>query len=197
MELRPKIHIYDRRELGVLFFLAVVVSLFSFTLGIHMGRRAGSETEKAAAAEPVAIAHDVEPPPSSQDLNQQARTAHQVADQALDQTLHDEVMKTGIKLEKGHQLELPDTVRAHAQPQGKFTLQVGSYPSEADAQKKIEGLEAKGLKPFLRSVEISGKGSWYRVYIGGFASKLTAEAEGTDLQSQHKIDSFIVANLPE
>lgn len=80
-------------------------------------------------------------------------------------------------------------------PEGRFTLQIGSYPSIREAKDQVDSMEALGLQPVLRVAEIKGKGKWFRVYLGGFSSRDDAEKAGEGYRSQHVIDSFIVAKM--
>ncbi|MGE0614530.1 MAG: SPOR domain-containing protein [Bacteriovoracia bacterium] len=84
---------------------------------------------------------------------------------------------------------------ARPAPSGKFTIQVGSFPSLDDARPNAEVLETRGLKPFIRSAEVSGK-KWYRVYLGGYPTKKAAEEAGTKWVHAHAFESFIVSKMP-
>ncbi|HTL12557.1 MAG TPA: SPOR domain-containing protein, partial [Bdellovibrionota bacterium] len=142
----------------------------------------------------------------------------------LFQELHEEVGKSGVQLSPGRQVKLPQNSVADAKgkPQaeaaphgdgtsgttkdsetaavegagGKFTLQVGSYPAEAEAKTKAADLEKRGLHPFIRSAELPGKGRWYRVYLGGYASEGEAQKDGLKHRQAREFDSFIVARMP-
>jgi cell division septation protein DedD len=76
---------------------------------------------------------------------------------------------------------------------GKFSLQIGSYPHEKEAKFRMETLEGLGLKPFFRTAELPGKGTWYRVFIGGYPSKDAAEKAGQQYRKKHVIESYIVS----
>jgi len=54
-----------------------------------------------------------------------------------------------------------------------FSLQVGSYPSEALAKENIAKMDKK-QDAFVQAATVNGK-QWYRVYIGKFKSKREAE----------------------
>ena len=198
--------------------------------------------------------------PNRQELTEQAKGAQQAADESLNQALHDEVARTGIKLDTPRQLALPektisknggattgsppvveetapvkaapapgvpaasaaheaatapdkgtypariesdsapkpgnaevDAVALHRPaPEGRFTIQIGSYPVLEEARDQSDSLEALGLKPYMRPANVRGK-QWYRLYVGGFATKDAAEKMGTRYVSQHMIEAYIVA----
>jgi cell division septation protein DedD len=81
------------------------------------------------------------------------------------------------------------------EPSGKYTLQVGSYPTEEEAKERVDSLREHGLNPFLRLAEVKGLGRRYRLFVGGFASREEAEKSGKEYQAQHVIHSFLVSNL--
>ncbi len=56
-----------------------------------------------------------------------------------------------------------------------FVVQVSSWQSQAKASSEVERLKRQGLNAFIQRAEIPGRGTWYRVRVGGFTS--VAEAE--------------------
>lgn len=221
MDQRQKLFIYDRKEMAVLVLLGIMVALFAFTLGVHLGKRVGSNNlaEHAAEATPAQTVADAIP--DRQDFVEQSDGVANAVDETLNQALHEEVARTGIKLDTPRQVELPtETVSKNAgatdlgsrrpepsvelkaiaaasrpSPNGKFTLQVGSHRALTDAKEQIEALESLGEKPFLRPVMLEKKGKWYRVYVGGFESSSEAERAGEMFKSKQVIDSYLVANM--
>lgn len=77
----------------------------------------------------------------------------------------------------------------------KYALQVGSYKTANEAATLVNELQAHSLEPWVQEVNLPGKGKWYRVYLGRFASKVEAEQMGTRYQNQHIIQSFVLALL--
>jgi cell division septation protein DedD len=153
--------------------------------------------------------------PNRQELTEQSKGAQQAADESLNQALHDEVARTGIKLDSPKQVQLPEKTKSaestaaaptkHSEkvesaaftreaPQGKFTLQIGSFPTLEEARDQADSLEAMALKPFMRPAEVKGK-RWYRVYVGGFNTLDAAEKTGAGYLSQRMIEGFIVTKM--
>lgn len=200
--------------MGVLVLLAVLVASFAFTLGVHMGKRVGTKTVVESHAQDAhSVETAVDSVPSRHELQEQTKAAHQNLDETLSQALHDEVARTGIKLDTPRQIDLPEGVRKTKElasvvleeieaakrvpPVGRFTLQIGSYPSVHEAKDQVDSMEALGLKPVLRAAEIKGKGRWFRVYLGGFPNKDEAEKAGEGYRGQHVIESFIVVSAEQ
>lgn len=205
--------------MGVLLLLGVMVAFFAFTLGVHLGKRVSPHPLAAGdshSAEPAATLPDQVP--HRQEIQDQAKATAASVDEALGQALHDEVVRTGIKLDFPRQVNLPDKVKKvstrpaeapksslpqpetieafkRASPQGQFTLQIGSYTSIQDAKDQVDAVEALGLKPYLRSAEVRGRGQWYRIYLGGYETKEQAQAAGEKYRGQHVLESFVISKM--
>jgi cell division septation protein DedD len=79
-------------------------------------------------------------------------------------------------------------------PEGKFTVQVGSYPSQADATLRLEQLRKQGFPYAYTSVKELGdkKEPWYRVWLGYFQDPESAKAGGELLQQRGEVKSYLV-----
>jgi cell division protein FtsN len=120
MERKQRFFIYDGKEMGVLLLLGVMVAVFAFTLGVHLGKRVGPKgalSPVAGDAELVATSSDKNP--NRQELNEQSKGAQQAADESLNQALHEEVARTGIKLDTPRQVQLPE--KPHSENAGATT----------------------------------------------------------------------------
>jgi cell division protein FtsN len=133
MEKKQRFFIYDRKEVGVLMLLGVMVAVFAFTLGVHLGKRVTGKAAPAGHATPTLGVSPVAEVPATAETEQAmvqptAVPSAMVAasEDAVNQATHDEVTRTGIKLEDTRQLELPEKtksknagathLRPHAQP---------------------------------------------------------------------------------
>lgn len=249
MEQKQRFFIYDRKEMGVLLFLGVMVAAFAFTLGVHLGKKVGPLAVVQGLGDAEGVPTLPDKIPNRQELTEQAKGAQQAADESLNQALHDEVARTGIKLDTARQLALPDNtvsknggattgspvvVEEHgpakvvpvsqpqvekstfpakiesdsitrsappevdavalhrSAPEGRFTLQIGSFPVLDEARDQSDSLEALGLKPYMRPATVRGK-QWYRLFVGGFNTKDAAEKMGTRYVSQHMIEAYVVS----
>ena len=77
---------------------------------------------------------------------------------------------------------------------GKYTVQVASYATEAEAKTQAEVLKGKGYSAFFVPAEIKGK-TWYRVSIGLFSDHKTATNYRTELLSTNAVPSAIVQKI--
>lgn len=68
---------------------------------------------------------------------------------------------------------------------GPWTLQVASHQTKAQADKQLAALIAKGIRAYMVEATVGGRGTWYRVRVGHFASREAAT---------HYLDEFKRAN---
>lgn len=237
MEKKQRFFIYDRREALVLILLGIMVAVFAFTLGVHLGKKAGGKEASSSPSVATELVPNVHDNPTREEMNERDREARaqasqeggasSPADDSLSQALHDEVARTGVKLDSPKETELPTETKSKVggattgapapreirpapksapttasekysatESKLRFTLQIGSYANQAEAQAKAKEADSHGLKSFVQSAEIRGKGIWYRVHVGSFASKEEAERVGQDYRSKSWIPDFIVTHSP-
>ena len=76
----------------------------------------------------------------------------------------------------------------------QYTVQVGSFPTAADAEKTTNSLQARGYKAISTEATISGK-KWYRVQVGIFNSLSEAQVYKKELVEQNHIANAIVSRI--
>lgn len=121
---KRKIFIYDRKEVGILGLLGVVVALFAFTLGVHLGKQVVPKAADTHAAneslEPVDAAKEQNP--NRNEIANEVKNVPGAVDETLEQNLRDEVAKTGIQI---------DPVAAVVAGKAMFTSDGTSVSAEA------------------------------------------------------------------
>ena len=80
-----------------------------------------------------------------------------------------------VTLDEPAQVEVPEA-SMRDQVRGKFTIQLGSYQSIADAQSFADGFRVRGYKVIVNEVELNGRGIWFRVSLGIFDSVSEAKS---------------------
>ncbi len=231
---RQRFYIYGRKEVGVLLLLGTVVAIFAFTLGVHLGKKVGLEGPGGPTTEAEPLGTTGDKTPGNQELAEQQKNVQEAAEETLNQSLHDEVAKRGVKLDVQRQIELPkeskkvpeataekplDTAAEkpeHVAPEetagehghvaippaaetssdedGKFSIQVGSFPSAGEANAQAELLRNKGLQPFTREVTVPKIGVRYRLFVGKFKTKPAAESAAQKYKEQGTIQSFVIGS---
>ncbi len=82
----------------------------------------------------------------------------------------------------------PQTV----QQETRFALQVAAVKSRRSAEKELRRLKKAGLDAVLLSP--ARKGGWYKIRVGGFATKEQAKQKGIELRNKKIIRDFFVVN---
>lgn len=77
---------------------------------------------------------------------------------------------------------------------GKFTVQVGAYAKEEEAQKIAGDLKAKGFSAFYIPATVKGQ-TWFRVSVGLFATPKEAQDYRTELMSKAKLNTALVQKI--
>lgn len=77
---------------------------------------------------------------------------------------------------------------------GKFTVQVGAYAKEDEAQKIAGDLKAKGFSAFYIPATVKGQ-TWFRVSVGLFATPKEAQDYRSELMSKAKLSSALVQKI--
>jgi cell division protein FtsN len=78
---------------------------------------------------------------------------------------------------------------------GNLTIQIGSFKDQAEADGRAAKLKSQGVDARVVRADIPGKGTWYRVQVGGFASREEASSYGNQLRSKGLVQDFIVTTI--
>jgi DedD protein len=73
----------------------------------------------------------------------------------------------------------------------RYTIQVGSYPERPMADDEARNMKKKGYAAFVVASDLADKGKWFRVRIGSFSNKQSAEKLSKELKTKEGIDGFI------
>ncbi len=84
-----------------------------------------------------------------------------------------------------------DALAAGPARPGDYTIQVSAYQSMAEARAYASSLERKGFRPFIVTGQVRGRGTWYRVRLGRFASESQAN-EGKVLLARADIPAWVL-----
>jgi cell division protein FtsN len=73
----------------------------------------------------------------------------------------------------------------------KYTLQVSAHPTMDGAQQQVARLEARGLDPYVVSVQRDDGETYYRVRIGKFSTMEEVETFKADIARNRGIEAMI------
>lgn len=175
MDQKRRLFIYDRKEVGVLILLGVGVALFAFTLGVHLGKQVVPK-----AAETVGEAKPVDPlvpaesqAPSRVEISGEVKNVPAAVDETLDQSLRDEIAKTGMKVDQARQVELPREI--HQEAKGP---EVGNDESAPEPKKRAAADHGqREAHPATTAVSERPVASRYTLQVGSYPSLREAEPE--------------------
>ncbi len=72
-----------------------------------------------------------------------------------------------------------------------FTLQLSAFPERADADDFMKKIQSAGYKPFVVVSEIPGKGVFYRVRVGEFATRDAAANAKSDFERKQRMVAYV------
>lgn len=75
-----------------------------------------------------------------------------------------------------------------------YTVQVGAYPTSADANKMTDSLKARGYQANAVEATVNGK-TWYRVQVGLFDNLQAAQDYKKELMEQNRLASAIIQKI--
>lgn len=78
-----------------------------------------------------------------------------------------------------------------------YSIHVGSYKNEDQAQSKVLAYKSMGYDSFHRYVNIIGKGDWYRIYIGKYGTQKEAEIKAQNIKRFDIISFYNILKLED
>jgi cell division septation protein DedD len=79
----------------------------------------------------------------------------------------------------------PDALSSH------FTLQLSAFPEKSDAEEFMKKIQTAGYKPFLVASEIPGKGIFFRVRVGDYASRQAAVDAKAEFERKQRMIAYV------
>lgn len=73
----------------------------------------------------------------------------------------------------------------------RYTLQIGSYQERETADNEVKKMKKKGYAASVVTSALPGKGTWYRVRLGSFSSRIAADKLKNDLKSKEGVSTFV------
>ena len=85
----------------------------------------------------------------------------------------------------------PDANKKTDVAQSHFTLQLSAFPDKSDAEEFMHKIQTAGYKPFLVASEIPGKGVFFRVRVGDYASRQSAVDAKAEFERKQRIIAYV------
>lgn len=188
MSEKGKLFVFDRIEVLIILVLMVLVAITSFTFGVKIGQKFTYEKQGFSDTERQLIelksAAEEEAEEIIQDDNPQdfKKTMEENLENKFEAIEKGDIKPGSVKKEMPGEMESTKANPVEAERdnlindlnnkgvQGKWSIQLGSYQNNPDAQRFADGFRARGYNPIINEVLIEGRGVWYRVALGVFDS---------------------------
>jgi DedD protein len=76
--------------------------------------------------------------------------------------------------------------------EGGYQLQVSSFHTETEAEAFADQLRARGHKAYVLEARVPGRGTWFRVRVGPFATQHAAMEYRTTFEAREHVVPFVV-----
>ena len=195
MEDNSKLFVFDKKEVILIFVFIVLIAITSFTLGVRFGKQLSLKSDEYTKDELDLInlksseeerVEDIVEDDNEFESSLNEKSKEQVD---TDDRLREEIERltkteeARINVPGGEdnndQAEMnpseekkiestEDLYRPQGDYSGKYTIQLAAFDSKDEARSFADGFIVSGYDAIVNEVEISGKGTWYRVSIGLF-----------------------------
>jgi DedD protein len=189
----------DNRQVAFLFFGSALVACMLFILGVIVGKRLESRgralapeiedplalLDRVAATTPTPPAATVTPAPAPAPAPRAARPPAPKPVAAV-------VPAPAAAVVEPPAAPVP-AVKDAGKGKPRFMLQIGSFPERAEAEAFAATFAAE--RPVVIQSEIPGKGTWYRVRLGGFQTFKEGVDAKTAFEKRHNKIALVVGPL--
>jgi len=145
-----------------------MISLFSFTLGVHLEKRVSNRMSNPHEPGVSAVATVADPIPNRLEFSEQAKNEEQILADILNQEIHDEVTHTGIKLDIPRQIFLPEKTKTS---QAGATSPHPFEPKREAAPKSDPETQPKDRPKALTDTPKNTSKEKYTLQIGAYPTK--------------------------
>ena len=81
---------------------------------------------------------------------------------------------------------------ASSNPKIRYTLQLASYQERELAEEDVKKMKKQGYAAFIVSSQLPDKGLWYRVRVGSFSNKASAEKLKKEIHAKAGVSTIVV-----
>lgn len=160
------------------------------------GQPASAASPAAAPQEPVLRAPAAEPGPDASDETAEPETAASPAQKAhsaagVEESVRARPYGGEMKIVERAQPPAPGADESNKANQSSFSVQVGVFVDEKDANQLVKQLQSKGYTPFVLATSDDEARAWYAVRIGTYADRAEAERAASNIATQEKIKTFV------
>ena len=209
----------DNRQIFLVFLASAVILALVFSLGVVVGKRSAPVPVSTLPTDPLALLDKMSRGPD-ENLTFHNALTNGVEQIKLGGTAGDRsgdareevkadipveaVKKAQARTDPGPAKDKPAApekkAKARSAPadevgdledKAEFTLQLSAFQERHEAEQFMLKIKQDGLKPFLVTTAIPGRGIWYRVRVGSYTTWEKAMAAKEDFEQRHKIIAYV------
>lgn len=188
MDSKTKLYVFAKKEVALIFIFMILIAITSFVLGVKIGKNYSMEMAGITPADQKKVVELLSKKEEDLQNIKKNPEASTVESSEVEHKLQEKIAAEfgGGEKAPGETHATAPATTAHApnmstEPKheaptakdalsGKFTIQLGSHRTLKEAEDFAEGFKARGYDPIINQIDIKGKGTWYRVSLGAFAT---------------------------
>lgn len=193
MDSKTKLFVFAKKEVALIFVFMILIAITSFIFGVKVGKSYSLEMAGVTEADQKKVVellskkeedlqdlkknvegHTVENSDIENKLQEKISTEFGTA--AAPHAPHADHAETPTHAPPNMSVAPTKESSAHDEMSGKLTIQLGSHRTLKEAEDFAEGFKARGYDPIITQINIKGKGTWFRVGLGSFATQEEAKA---------------------
>ena len=223
MDEKTKLFLFDWKEIALIFVFMIFIAITSFAIGIKIGKNISytksgyvpSDREKIEmkSIQEEKLEEIVNKPTEEKDKDKKLNTYQKLEsefnrldeknNEAMDNSEVDVIDQAKAPANPvapetsapAQEVQKSEQIPSGSQYAGKFTIQLASYDAMSDAEKFADGFRVRGYNPIINEVYLEGKGTWYRVSLGIFDTKVEARQYITENESLFKGQDFVISEI--
>jgi len=203
MEENNKVIVFEKKEIVLVLIFVVVLIITSFTLGIRLGKKLSfaesgitpqdQKTVELKSGLEEYVEKTVEEDSKLTDEEKLKKLMDESKSRLSDElekfSSEEKVAPVDVSFNQSIETKSSDVMA------GKYTIQLGSYPTVEEAKQFAEGFTVRGYSPIIKETTLIGKGTWYRVSLGLFGTVEEAKVYVKDEQSLFSGQDYVITEM--
>lgn len=205
MKLFKKTYTFDKSEIFIIFLLFIFCGILVFSVGIMTGKKMlenecrimienAKGTEQPTSMNETTMIDDNE-------ISKPENPKTVVAETKTEAKVEEDNISKNVEIQNYNNNNKEDVIdlsirEVTADIKNKYTVQVSAYQNELEAKKEALRIYNLGYKSvYYMPVKLAAKGVWYRIGVGFFPKKDSAEIFAELLKKQAVIESYLIRKI--
>ena len=206
MNNRIGLYIIAKKELILILIFMFLIAATSFIFGIKVGKEHVYRENRIAPPDQqrVQMLVDENDRENPEEVKPSPETMADEETQSIHSRLEEEIQKQMTQIDDMSPPSTEPEKEAPSSPTDppppspavkKYTIQLGSYRSQKDAETFAQGFTVRGYQTMIREVSIPSKGTWFRVSLGVFDTTEEARNYIKQEESLFQGEDYIISIL--